>query len=85
MREFKDRLRCLAPLVLGIYCLLQGGALAFSPNPVIQLLGLGLWLWLPGCAYYAWRERKALLPRAVVVKPVSSQPEAHEEDWAIAD
>lgn len=69
----KHQYRFFLPLVFGLYCLVQGCGFAMSANPVIQLAGLGLWIWMPCCAHYAWRGYRAL------TSPV--EPAAVEEQF----
>ena len=75
MTAFKNALQSIAPLILGAYFLAQGGALLMNANPIAQLAGVGVLAWVPGCAYYAWRGRKALL-RAIPT--VQAMPERTE-------
>ena len=69
MTTIKNKLQCLVPLLLGLYSLTQGGVLVMSNDPLTQLLGVGVFLWLPGCMYYTWRGRTALLPRLATARP----------------
>jgi hypothetical protein len=55
------RILGLVPAVLGLYCAVQGLVLLDSQEPLIQALGVALFLWVPGCAYFSWKARKALL------------------------
>jgi hypothetical protein len=81
MAILNSRFRCLLPLVIGSFCLIQGAALAMSTNPMAQLAGMALWLCLPACAYYAWRAFKSLSPEAIVtVSPPEPEGEASEPD-----
>jgi hypothetical protein len=68
MTTLTDKLKGFVPMALGIYILMQGGALVLNSNLLIQLLGVGLLLWLPGCAYYTWRGFKPGTPREVTVQ-----------------
>ena len=61
----KDSCKFLVPMVLGFYSLVQGTALAINHAPMIQLAGICVLLWVPGCAYYTCHGRKALSRRAV--------------------
>ena len=65
----KDKILCVVPAILGFYCVLQGSLLFASDNFLVQCLGVGLFLWVPGCAYYTWRGRKAF--SAKVVRSIS--------------
>jgi len=35
---------------------------------MVQLLGVGVLLWLPGCGYYTWRGFRPATPREVTVQ-----------------
>jgi len=65
MTTLTDKRKGFAAMALGIYVLIQGGALVLNANPMVQLLGVGVLLWLPGCAYYTWRGFKPATPREV--------------------
>jgi hypothetical protein len=73
MTTFKTALQFILPIVLGVYCLAQGVALVMNEDQTIQLLGGCVLLWLPGCAYYAWRGCKALLSWTAAV-PATPEP-----------
>jgi len=66
-------------LILGLYCLVQGCGLAMSANPVVQLLGLGLWIWLPACAYYTWSAYQALNSPVTAAAPAEDERFESEE------
>ena len=75
MTNFKNKLICLMPAALGLFCLIQGSALANSANEMAQLVGYGLFLPLPGCAYFFWQGCKALSPRLAVPQPIQERAE----------
>src|SRR5437660_10944705 len=66
-------------LIFGFYCLVQGCGLAMSASPVMQLLGLGLWIWLPACAYYTWRAYQALTSAETAAPPAEEERFESEE------
>ena len=76
MAVLNNRFRCFFPLLIASFCLIQGAAWAMSADPFAQLLGMGLWLCLPACVYYAWRAFKRLSPAMVVA---GSTPEPQGE------
>jgi hypothetical protein len=76
----KNQIQFFVPLILGLYSLVQGCGLAMSANPLIQLLGLGLWLWLPGCAYYTWRGYQALTSAVTEEPPVVEEQFESEQE-----
>jgi hypothetical protein len=80
MKTLKTEIEFFLPLVLGLYCLIQGAALAFSANAMIQLMGMGLWLWLPGCTYYSWRGYKALAAANAAAAEHASLHQAELQD-----
>jgi hypothetical protein len=64
--SLKAKIVCLVPLMLGVYCLVEGLVLLGSEDPIIPGGGISLLLWLPACGYYAWRGRTAFARRAKV-------------------
>ena len=84
MTDLKSKLLCLLPMTLGLYCLIQGALLASSPNPSIVMLAFGLWLWVPGCAYFTWRGRKAFAARTAPVRATVEAAHTVEEDGDLA-
>ena len=68
MTTLTDKRKGFVPMALGIYVLIQGGALVLNANPMVQLLGVGVLLWLPGCGYYTWRGFRPATPREVTVQ-----------------
>ncbi len=79
MTSLKNKILCLTPMVLGLYCLIQGALLVMSENSMVQLVGLSMWLWLPGCAYYGWKGRHAFASQAVAVRVTIEQVESEDE------
>ena len=73
MTTLTNKLKGFIPMVLGLYILMQGGALVIDANPMIQMLGAGLLLWLPGCAYYTWHGFKSSTPRETTVQAMPSR------------
>jgi hypothetical protein len=89
MNDWKGRLLFLTPLGFGLFCLIQGAALAQSASPLAQLMGLGLWLWLPACAYYTWKGRGAFVSAATGRAGAGSDgmdsPAEDDDTLAVAD
>lgn len=77
----KHRFEFALPLVLGVYFLIQGGALAINAEPLVRLAGLGVLIWVPGCAYYSWRGYAAWRRQRLPVEPAEArEPEqAHSQ------
>jgi hypothetical protein len=44
-----------------------------NEDPLVQMLGVGVLLWLPGCVYYTWRGFKPAPARETIVRPVPQQ------------
>jgi hypothetical protein len=65
-KSLKTKIIALSPAVLGLYCILQGSLLLGSEEVLIQLLGMGLFLWVPACGYFAWKGRDAWSPQVAV-------------------
>jgi hypothetical protein len=74
MAVFSTQIRCLVPVVIGSFCLIQGAALAMNRDPLAQILGMGLWLCLAVCIYYTWCAFKSLSP-ATVIAGTRTEPE----------
>lgn len=88
MNDWKGRLLFLTPLGFGLFCLIQGAALAQSTKPLAQLMGLGLWLWLPACAYYTWKGRGAFVTAVTAraaAEPTTHSPAEDDETLAVAE
>jgi len=49
----------LVPAVLGLFCAVQGLILVERQDPLMQVLAVALFLWVPACAYFSWKTRKA--------------------------
>jgi hypothetical protein len=47
--------------------LILGAALVINAEPMIQLVGISVLLWVPGCAYYTTRGYNPRLPHAVAL------------------
>ena len=84
MANLKTQTEFFAPMVMGLYCLFQGGVLAFNADPMIQVLGIGLLLPVPACTFYTWRGYQALPQRVRKAKPAAEPQMAQEEHDAIA-
>ena len=84
MTDLKSKLLCLLPMTLGLYCLIQGALFASSPNPVIMMLAFGMWLWVPGCAYFTWRGLKAITVRTAPVRATVQAAHTDDEDGDLA-
>jgi hypothetical protein len=78
MTHKADKHLFFVSLLFGVYAVIQGLALVMSENPLGQMLGMGVWLWVPGCAYYTWRGYRGWMPKPEVlplrVKPVAEVP-----------
>ena len=59
MNTLKNKILCLVPPVIGLYCAVQGLLLIDNPDPLVQAFGISLFLWVPGCAYFSWKARTA--------------------------
>jgi hypothetical protein len=59
MNSLKAKIISLCPVALGSYCIFQGALLLSSEDVLIQFLGVGLFLWVPACGYFAWKGRGA--------------------------
>jgi len=70
---FRKKFQFYLPMAFGLYLLLQGGALFFSASPAGPLLGVGLLLWVPACAYFTWRGYRVLTPKAAPAPRVWKQ------------
>jgi hypothetical protein len=66
MTNLKAKIPFLAPMILGSYCMIQGLLLLASSDLLIQALGVGVLLWVPGCAYYTWKGRSVWARQAPV-------------------
>jgi hypothetical protein len=84
MANLKTQIETFAPMVMGLYCLFQGGVLAFNSEPLIQLLGIGLLLPVPACTFYTWRGFQAMPQRVRKADPVPEPRVSEEEHEAIA-
>ena len=73
MIRVKKSCAFLVPLVLGLYCLIQGTVLALKNDLLLQPVGICVLLWVPGCVYYTWRGYNALFRRALKVVPAPAR------------
>lgn len=79
MTKLKHHFEFALPLVLGLFFLTQGIALATNADPLVRLVGFCLLLWVPGCAFYTWRGRSVWLPKTVVTIEPAEAPERGQE------
>jgi hypothetical protein len=74
--KLKHHFEFALPLVLGLFLLIQGVALATNADPLVRLVGFCLLLWVPGCAYYTWRGRTVWVQKALTIE----RTEAHQQE-----
>lgn len=80
MNTLKHHFEFALPLVLGLFFLIQGLALAANADPLVRLVGFCLLLWVPGCSYYTWRGRNVWLRPSLTIEPTEAQEHEQEQE-----